>query len=150
MAKFQFRMTSLLRVRESLRDQRRGELAAAFRADEVLQQRLQHVRQELTWLLEQCRRAAGPGTVDVDRLIESQRYDLTLRAMQKQIEDQRRALAAEIERRRGALVEADREVRTLEKLRDRQREQYALDEGRRDVKRLDEVAQQRAIRGEVF
>ena len=55
-------------------------------------------------------------------------------------------MAAEIERRRQALVEADREVRVLEKLRQRQAEQHRRDEDLREVKRLDEVASQQAFR----
>ena len=55
-------------------------------------------------------------------------------------------MAAEIERRRQALVEADREVRVLEKLRQRQAEQHRREEELREAKRLDEVAAQQAFR----
>ena len=55
-------------------------------------------------------------------------------------------MAAEIERRRQALVEADREVRVLEKLRERQLEQHRREEELRETKRLDEVVTQQAFR----
>jgi len=144
MPKFKFRLATLLRLREAARDERRTQLAEAYRVDDVLQQRLSRVREEMDRLREQCRRAAGPGTVDIDRLVESQRYELSLRAQQHQLLRQREALAAEIERRRAALVEANREVRVLENLREKQAARYQQEENRREIKRLDEVAQRRA------
>ena len=46
---------------------------------------------------------------------------------------------AEIERRQTALVEADREVKVLEKLRERQQQQHAADAMQREAKQLDEA-----------
>ena len=90
---------------------------------------------------------AGPGDVDVDRLVEAQRYEVaTARPAEPIRRGSARAVADEIERRRQALVEANREVRVLEKLREKQADQHRHEEQRRDVKRLDEVAQQQAMR----
>ena len=88
----------------------------------------------------------APGGVNIDRLVEARRYELVTTAQQRNIGQQRETVAAEIERRRQALVEADREVRVLEKLRERQAEQYRRDEEGREAKRLDEVASQQACR----
>ena len=55
MAKFKFRLATLLRLREATRDQRRAELAEAYRADNVLREHLDRVGQELTWLRAACR-----------------------------------------------------------------------------------------------
>jgi flagellar protein FliJ len=100
-------------------------------------------------LRERCRRAAGPGPVDIDQLVEAQRYELTLKAQLQHLQHQRELLAAEIERRRLALVEANRAVRVMEKLRERQAQRYAQEEYRRDLKEMNEVARQRALREEV-
>lgn len=146
MAKFKFRLATLLRLREATRDQRRGELAEAYRADDLLREHQERLGQELRWLLDQCRKVAGPGTVDVDRLVESQRYELTLRAQQGQLASQREAVGAEIDRRRQTLLAADRDVRLLEKLREKQAHRHHQEESRREIKQLDEVAGQLAIR----
>lgn len=146
MSKFKFRLAALLRLREATRDERRAALAEAYRVDDVLRQRLDGVAGELNGLKIAWRQAAGPGIVDVDRLVESQRYELALRSRQAELERQRENVAAEIQRRRQALIEADREVRVLEKLRERQAEQHRREEERRDAKSLDEVAQQQAMR----
>lgn len=144
MAKFKFRLATLLRLREATRDERQAELAEAYRADDLLIERLEQIHGELNAIVIGCRKAVGPGTVNIDLLIESQRYEVTLHAYEKQTLEQRKRLAVEIERRREALLAANREVRVLEKLREHQIERHREEENRRDIKRLDEVAQQRA------
>jgi len=41
MPKFQFRLATLLRLREATRDERRGRLAEAYRVDEVVEAQLE-------------------------------------------------------------------------------------------------------------
>ena len=142
MAKFKFRLATLLRLREATRDERRTELAEAYRADDVLGEHLDHVGRELGLLQAQCRKAAGPGTVDVDRLVEAQRYEVALRAQENQLAEQRKVVGAEIDRRRQTLLAADRNVRLLEKLREKQARRHRLEEDRQEIKQLDEVAGQ--------
>ena len=83
--------------------------------------------------------------MDVDRLVESQRNELRCGAA-AEIVRQRETVQGEIERRRQVLAEANREVRVLENLRDKQAGQHRHEEERREMKRLDEVAQQQALR----
>jgi flagellar protein FliJ len=146
MSRFKFRLATLLRLREAARDERRAELAEAYRVDDVLQQRLEGVGDELDCLRELCRRCAGPGAVDVDRLVESQRYELSLKSQQRELQMQRQSVTAEIERRRLALVEANREVRVLENLREKQAARDRQEQNRREIKQLDEVSQRRVAR----
>ncbi len=67
-----------------------------------------------------------------------------MKAQRSQLDGQRETLATEIEHRRLALVEANREVRVLEKLREKQVTRHRRDENRRETKVLDEVAGRRA------
>ena len=146
MAEFKFQLTTLLRLRETTRDERRAELAAAYRADQVLQRQLARLVAELEELKAAARRAAGPGRVNVEQLVEAQRYQRTIESRQCQVNEERAALAAEIERRRQALLAAEREVRTLEKLRETRHARHRQDENRREIKQLDEVATLLALR----
>lgn len=148
MAKFQFRLATLLRLGESVRDQRRGQLAEAYRADELLEQHEGMVARELAAVRASGRKAVAPGTVDLDRIVETQRYELALRAQQEHFAQKRKVVAGEVERRREALVAANREVRVLEKLRERQQERHVQEESRRDLRQLDEAAAARAGRPE--
>ncbi len=140
MAKFKFRLTTLLKMREAARDERRAALAQAYEAESVLHQRERDLNDQMGQLREQYHQAALPGALKVDRLVENQRYELVLRDQQNLSRQQLQQLNEEIERRRAALVEADREVRVLEKLRHNQQRAHAQQEFRQEVKQLDEVA----------
>jgi flagellar FliJ protein len=145
MAKFKFRLATLLRLRNAARDERRGQLAEAYRADEIIQEKQRQLAEELDAIGRQQREASGPGPIDVDRLLSDQRYAFLLAAQQGHTERQRVLLAAELERRRQLLMEANREVRVLEKLEERQRERHQEEENRREIKQVDEIAQRRAV-----
>ncbi len=146
MAKFKFRLATLLRLREAARDERRAELAQAYRADEILQEQRTRLAADLRELERHIRRVSAPGQLDVDRLLEARRYELVLRSQQQQAGQQHEALQAEIERRRRAVVDANREVRVLEKLRQRQYERHSQEESRQEVKRMDEAAGRTRVR----
>lgn len=140
MAKFQFRLATLLRLREATRDERRVQLAEVQRADAELQSQLEQLTREQEQLQRDCRQAAGPGAVDLPRLVEAERYAATLRTQETDIHQQRQTLAVEIERRRQVVIEADRDVQSLEKLRDNQSQAHRQEEDRQEGKRLDEAA----------
>ena len=143
---FQFRLATFLKLRESIRDDRRKELAEAYRAETLLQEQIEQTQRELKDLQQICRRAAGPGTINVDRLLEVQRYEFLLRAQDRQLHKQRELVAAEVERRRQALVLANRDVRVLEKLRERQADRYRDEQDKLHRKLMDEVAHSRSFR----
>jgi flagellar FliJ protein len=81
--------------------------------------------------------------LDVNRLLEAQRYELVLKARETELSRQTAAVAVEIERRRLVLVEADRDLRVLESLEQRQRREHQRHEQRAETKQLDEAAIQR-------
>ena len=141
MARFQFRLATLLRLRELARDERRTQLAEAQRLIDQLQAR----RREIDVLLSEAQRLQAPpaGALDVDRLLNATRYELVLRAEQRALELQEASLAGEVEKRRQALVAANREVRSLELLREKQQERHAAEEEKQSHKELDEIAVRR-------
>jgi flagellar protein FliJ len=142
MTKFKFRLASVLRLRQTARDDRRVQLAESQRSDAELQGQLRRLEAEQELLQGECRAAVGPGPVDLGRLIDAQRYAAELRSREGDVREQRELLAAEIESRRQAVIEADRDVRTLQKLRDNQLQTHREEEQRQDAKRLDEAAMQ--------
>ena len=142
MSKFKFRLATLLRLRESARDQRRSQLAEAYQAEEAILEQRRQVRDEIDELMRECREVSGPGELDLDRLLDARRYEVTLRAEHRDLTEKHEAVRAEVDRRRQALVEANRSVRVLELLRDRQLEQHREEERIRQIKELDEIAGQ--------
>jgi len=142
MPKFHFRLASLLRLRETTSDERRVQLAEVHRADAELEHQQKRLEAELQRLLQVCRTTAGPGAVDLPRLVEADQYASTLRTREGELQRRRQALAAEMVLRRQSLLEADRDVRTLEKLRENQSRAHRQEEDRQEGKRLDEAALQ--------
>lgn len=142
MPAFQFRLRTLQRLREAARDERREQLADALRVDDALRAQFE----ELAEYRRTARRlqTLGTGPVDVDRLLEAQRYEAVVVAEMRHVEDQRRRVQEEIERRRAALVEADRDVRVLDKLREVRFAEHLAAEFAEETKLLDEAGGRRA------
>jgi len=138
---FRFRLATLLRLREAARDERRGRLAEAQRAEDVVVERLREIDAELAEQRLVPVTATAPGRrINLDQLLDAERYELLLRTERLGVERQRAEISEEIERRRQALVAADREVRVLERLREHQEELFRAEQNRRDIRLLDEVA----------
>lgn len=143
MAKFRFRLATLLRLREAVRDERRAQLAEAYLLDRQLLDRKAALEQEIAATKQTNQRTSAAGPLDVDRLVQAHRYELILQSEVGVLENQRNVLAAEIEKRRQALVAAETEVRILEKLREKQQARHREEEALADMKSLDELASRR-------
>jgi len=142
---FTFRLATLLRLRESTRDERRNHLALAYRAETMVLEELADVEGQIESLRRRVHAAVRPGEIEVDALIGAQRFDVVLKARKQHALQQHELVKSEIERRRLALVEADREVKILEKLRERHHDRWAAEENLQDIKRIDEIAGRRRI-----
>jgi flagellar FliJ protein len=148
MAKYRFRLETLQKVREGTRDQQRASLAEAYRAEQILEENRRQVLTEQAALRELQLSATDGKYLNVSRILDVQRYELLLKAQEQELAKQAVLLAAESERRRQVLVEADRDVRVLELLDERHREAHRRDEQREETKQLDEVATNRWRLGE--
>ena len=140
MAQFRYRLATLLRLREATRDEKRAQLADAHRAAQILQEKIRELDGEFAESRSQAQQSAQPGSVDVDYLLHTHRYERVLHAQRLAIEGQLQLVTAEIDKRRLALVEADRQVQVLEKLRARQRAEFEHAAGLREQKLMDEIA----------
>jgi flagellar FliJ protein len=140
MKPFTFRLATLLRLKEAARDEARARLAQALRAEQLLLNRIEELHAMLAEVHQQLRSAARPGRVEVDQLVESQRYELLLKAQRDLADQQRQAVAREIDARRAAAMEADRQVCVLQKLREKQQARHQQEAARSETKRLDELA----------
>lgn len=143
MAKYKFRLATLQKVREAKRDQQRQALAEAFRAEQVLSEARAEITAEEIELREMQHAAVQSKYLDVNRLLEAQRYELLLKARAMELAKQATLLSAETERRRQLLIEADRDVRVLEKLDERHRQEHEQQRRRTECKAMDEVASNR-------
>ena len=141
MATFKFRLQTLMRLRIAERDERRAKLSEAYRAEQILRGRVAEVVDEIQALKQAARGAVSPGEIQVDSLLQTHRYEIVLLAQKQQLEQQVAQIVEEVERRRLALVEADRQVRVLEKLRDKRFAEHQHQELKVETKLFDEIAQ---------
>jgi flagellar export protein FliJ len=143
MPPFRFRLQTLERLREAARDACREQLADALRVDDAL--RSQQMRLDDDLRTARRLQFTPAGRIDVDRLLEAQRFETAVAGEVRRIVEQRTQVAEEIERRRDALVEANREVKVLEKLKAARKAEHDRDAERADTKRLDEAAGRRRL-----
>lgn len=138
MRRFQFRLASVARLREAVRDERRAQLADALGVQNVLEDKIAVVDGELS---EARRLQTAPlGLVDVDRLLNGERYEVVLAAERAGLQLQLAKVLTEVAKRREALVAADQDVKALDKLRDRERDQWRQQAERESMRELDEIA----------
>lgn len=144
MATFHFRLATLLRLREADRDERRAQLSDAQQAEAIVAARVGEIDREIGLIRQLGQLATAPGKVDVDQLLDMQRYDTQLKLERIAAEDQRGKIEQEVERRLERAIAADREVRILEKLRETQMAKHRSEEEKVEQKRFDELAGQLA------
>ena len=137
MAQFKFRLHTMLTLALARRDRCRIELAETVARAREVERQIAALDEELRTI--SAGRAGRPGPLDVGRLLSQDRYGATLRENRAQCLHQLTVLSAEIDSRRELLLTADREVRMLETLRDKQRAQFTADERGREQRALDEI-----------
>lgn len=142
MAKFKFRLEALLKLREADRQQRRVELAEAFQVEQLLAEQAAQLQQDIHEAEMRSRVSAAPGRVDVDQLRDAKRYRLVLESQRAVVRQRAEQLATEVQRRRDALAAADKEVRIIERLRQKRLDEHTAAELHRELLQLDEVAVQ--------
>lgn len=138
MKKFRFRLERVLRYREIVRDERRRELMDATHALRIAEERLRE--------LEAAQRNGGLEAGAVLSVEEVRLYGLFATRMEAEILQQRVAIAAAengVVEARARYVEAAKEAKTLETLKERRQTQYAEYVLKEDEKFLDELTIQK-------
>ncbi|MCL2304839.1 MAG: flagellar export protein FliJ [Planctomycetaceae bacterium] len=138
--KFKYRLAPLLKIRENVRAERQTELSKAYEAARIVEEELQRVQSELVRNNELGREAIQKGQISVDYLLSLRRHEAFLLTQQSQAQEQLEQIRQEIERRRVALMEADREVKVLEKLREKMKFKHLQEEALAELKQMDEIA----------
>jgi len=142
MSEFRFSLHSILKVRLAERDGRRAELEDAERSQLGLQRDMDRLAQELQQSRAHSRGFLSPGSIDIAHLQDCHSNEQTLRQEIDRLGRQKEQAAKKVEQCRAALIQADRQVRTLEKLSDKQRQEHRHDEEKRENLVLDELAGQ--------
>ena len=141
MASPSFRLETLLKRRRLARNQRQTEVARAQQTKGVLEEQMMQLKTEFEETHQHVRQNAGPGEVDIEAVLAANQQQMILKAEQSLVDERRQQLQIEIECRTEALSVADRDVKTLEKLQEKQYEKYRREQIKRNQRQIDEIAQ---------
>jgi flagellar FliJ protein len=137
--KFEFALESLLKHKKTLEDLARKEWAEAQGQVDEANNKLKDMFNQIddartrTSRIEKAGGQKAGDLVSIDEFIVGQ--GLRIEKHRELIRD----LMIEAERRHALLVEAAKETKTLEKLRERQFEEYRLRRKKQDAKKMDEI-----------
>ncbi|GHT30717.1 hypothetical protein FACS1894214_1120 [Planctomycetales bacterium] len=141
---FQFKLEPLITIRDNELKEKQAELAKAYEARRIVEDMGKKVEAEIAENIEAGREMiTGGGVIQPDYLLGLRRQEMFLLAQRKDIQDKMQMLDEEIERRRDAVIEANKSLKTVERLKDRRYEKYQLEERRKETISMDEVAGQR-------
>lgn len=142
--KFKFRLETLLKIRINARTEAQTELAKAQDAERIVEQKIEELLKNIKNAAAEAGVRLRGGQISVDFLIAFRRHEAYLLAQQGAAQEHLVKVQKEVKRRREILMEADKEVKTLEKLKEKQfqesQDKLRLDE----MKQIDEIAGQRS------
>jgi len=143
---FKFRLEPLIKIRDNVLKECQGELAKAYNARRILEEALQAVERQLAEGTAAARKLMQAGqTVNVEYLLGLRRQEMFLRANQNDLTQKMQMVDEEIERRRAAVVAANKELKIVEKLKEKRHEKYLDEENKSETKMMNEVAGNRRV-----
>lgn len=145
MAKFIFKLEAVLKQRQAIEDQKQRELAMIMRQRMILMDQLRQEQMTISESKHQMSQALI-GRVDLQSVGNFARYSsqTTQRAMQ--IVNHLAKLEPMVEQARKSLVQAMRERKALDLLREKHQRQWQQRQDRLEAAALDELAVQRHAR----
>jgi flagellar export protein FliJ len=138
-AGFLFRLTTLMRLRQTARDECQQELAVAQQLERSIYEQIAKFDRQIADLRNRSDASSQAGSIDIDRLRDTARYQSLLAAERQVAQQELRGCSARVDRLRQSLVEADRELKSLEKLQARDQNRRRHWQRKRELGQLDEV-----------
>ncbi len=124
-----------------IRERDRDLAAKALQDVRLALEKLDIAQQEIDLANQQmndARKQSSFGAINLHEILDAQRYQMVLSAQSAQIADHKGKLNQELERRQFALVQSQKAVKSLEKLRDQRAQAADLHALARQQDRLDE------------
>lgn len=140
MKKFQFRLERIQKLRERTREQRKLSLAEAIQYRQRVEDQIEQLNQVRAEEKEALRQSLSGGAVTIEDVIRSQTFDGLLGRFSQQLGNQLQQVDVVVDQRRVQLMEAEKSVRILEKLEEKQHDRHEHAEERAERQILDELA----------
>ena len=139
MKNFVFKFESLLKYRRHRRDLCRQLLADIFADDRRLLDNRATLEQQRAGQLGEIRELHEPGRIDIDRTAARRYFAGHVQNDMLFIDRDRAIIGEQLSRCQQALIKADREVKVLEKLRDKQHAAFRYGQNRDEGRELAEM-----------
>ena len=142
MRRFSFRLQRVLDIREQFRDELRQELVRKnHERDDELQVLARLEQESLQIKIEEG------GTYSASELVMFGDYSVRLKQLMEQQQQRVAAAIKQVEEVKERYIEASKEAKALEMLRQKRREEYTEQQLKEDGRQLDELAIQRIGQG---
>ena len=142
MAKFNFRLQSVLTVKEKIEDLKKNEFGKAVMELEIERQKKAELERKRVDCINGFRESIMQGV----NPLEIQRYNLFIDKLKHLIKLQEQAIIkaqAWVEKKRAELVEAMRDRKTLDALKENDFEEFLVEEKKAEQKVVDEIVSYR-------
>ena len=142
MSKFHFRLDGVLRHRRHVEQERQRDLAKVQTQVSQLESELRALSDAAQFTTDDLRAHHLTGRLDLGFLAAHRRYMLGVQRKAGALSETLAVLQQQAHEARKNLAEAAKQRKILEKLRERQREQWAADIARRESAETDEIGMQ--------
>lgn len=123
MKKFSFSLARMMNYEEQLLEKEKGAMGRLIAERDEMEKRRQMIMEQLTQVHSEMDREIRKGTT----IYQINTYTAVIKTGKMQLEELKKYIAirnSEIERQRQVVIEASREVKKLEKLKEKQLEEY--------------------------
>ncbi len=142
---FHFRLETLLTVRKRTRDEHRRVVADCLRRVQQCVTTMESLRRREQETMVDARQSREHTTMDVSLVLQEQRWRMHLQRRVSRILDLIKTREAELDVARNALAERTRDVKALERLREKRESEYRYEEARKEQTSQDELAAQMVV-----
>lgn len=126
---FQFKLQAVQKVNEFKRDSEKQTLADLLAQQNALTAEEESLQKRLTDSQEERENLMRSGTLDVTQLQAYFQFESHLKEKLEEVRQKQNALTEVVEDQRETVLQAEQEVKKLEKLEEKQREEYKKKHG---------------------
>jgi flagellar FliJ protein len=137
---FTFRLEPLITIRDNELKECQAELAKAYHARQIVEETRLKFERDIAESLQSARKMMESGTIDVTFLLTLQDHKTYRTAQLAKIAEDIKKIDEEIERRRAIVVAANKELKIVQKLKEKRYEKYLEEENKTEMKIMDEIA----------
>ena len=137
---FTFRLEPLISIRDNVLKEKQAELAKAYEARRIIEEARVKVERDIGDNLQAGREMLRSGKIDVNFLLGVREHEIFLLAQLEQAKQDIIEIEKEIDLRRRAVVEANKELKIIEKLKEKKYEKHLAEEKRKETIQMDEIA----------